>query len=143
MRRHLIMAALAAGVLATLAAGADESIAPAPITTRPRTGELHFRRGNFDQARAAFEAAVQSDPDDARSWWGLGRIEEIHFRRDRARDLFAKAYRLDPRDPDILLSYLEYVADPPARAILLRNVASLSRDSNPDRAAAAIAQLAI
>src|SRR5215471_4782712 len=75
-------------------------------------GEIQFRRAAFDEAASAFAEAARLNPENARAWWGLGRIEEIRFRRERARDLFAKAYRLDPRDSDIVLSYLNVVSEP-------------------------------
>ena len=106
-------------------------------------GEIQFRRGNFPEATSAFESAAKLNPENARAWWGLGRVEEIHFRRDRARELFAKAYGLDPRDTDIILSYLDGMPNARERAVLLHNVMLLSRTSNPERALRAAAQIKI
>jgi len=106
-------------------------------------GEIQFRRANFTEAGAAFDSATKRNPRNARAWWGLGRIEEIHFRRDRARELFAKAYGLDPRDTDIILSYLDGMPDARNRTMLLRDVISLSSADNPRRAALAVAQIQI
>ncbi|HJZ98037.1 MAG TPA: aspartyl protease family protein [Candidatus Solibacter sp.] len=106
-------------------------------------GEILFRRGNFCEAGKAFQQAIEINPQNARGWWGLGRIEELEFRRERARDLFARAHRLDSRDTDIMLSHLDGVADPASRALLLRNVIALSRTSDPERAEQAAAQLEI
>src|SRR5689334_15553677 len=149
MRLPRIAAALAAGVVTLLAAGSDESL-PAPVANSPRvgadlcrTGEFQFRRGNFEAARDAFESAARLEPETARAWWGLGRIAEIQFRREEARDLFARAFRLDPRDTDIVLSYLDGVTDAKARATLLRNVAMLSWNTDRERALRAWAQLAL
>lgn len=98
------------------------------------SGELSLRRGDFEAARRDLETASTLNPANARAWWGLGRIEQLHFRREAARDLFARAYRLDPNDPEIVLSYLDYVSAPAARAVLLRNVIALSRESEPELA---------
>jgi hypothetical protein len=106
-------------------------------------GEIQFRRASFSEASTAFESAAKLNPENARAWWGLGRIEEIHFRREQARELFAKAYRLNPRDADLVLSYLDGVGDARARAVLLHNVMALSRTANPERAARAMAQIQI
>jgi tetratricopeptide (TPR) repeat protein len=106
-------------------------------------GELRFRQGNFDRAREAFQNALQIDADHARSIWGLGRVEQIHFRPDAARAMFAKAFQRDARDPEIILSYLEYVSDRASRSILLQNVAVLSTGTDPRRAEDAVARLAI
>jgi hypothetical protein len=105
------------------------------------SGELSLRRGDFDAARRDLETAVALNTTNARAWWGLGRIEQLHFRREAARDLFARAYRLDPNDPEIVLSYLDYVTAPAARAVLLRNVIALSRDTEPERAHTALGRL--
>lgn len=106
-------------------------------------GELSFRRGDFDLARQAFEAATSANPSDARAWWGLGRIELLYSHRERARDLFSRAWHLDPRDPEILLSCLDFISDPAARATILRNVVVLARASQPARAEWALARLEI
>ena len=98
-------------------------------------GEIQFRRGDFEEAGKAFERSSRLDPSYARAWWGLGRVEEIHFRRDQARALFLKAYQLEPRDTDIILSYLDGVSDPQARRALLQNLVGLNRRADPDRAA--------
>src|SRR5689334_21721846 len=149
MRLPRIAVALAAGVFGTAAAGADESLpAPAANLTRSvvelcQAGDIQFRHGNFDAAREAYQSAAHLNPENARAWWGLGRLAEIHFRRDEARDLFARAYRLDPRDTDIVLSYLDAITDAKARATLLRNVARLSWNADRGRALEAFAQTAL
>ena len=106
-------------------------------------GEVRFRRGDFDGARRAFQTATDTNRDNARAWWGIGRIERIHFNPAAARDLFAKAYRLDPHDTDIILSYLDFVTNLRDREILLRNVVFLSRAATLERAERATAQLQI
>jgi tetratricopeptide (TPR) repeat protein len=106
-------------------------------------GEIQFRRGNFEDAAKAFGSASDLNPYDARAVWGLGRVEEVRFQREHARELFAKAYQLDPHDSDILLSYLDGVADPSIRPGLLRKVAALSRVGDPDKASLAVAKLEI
>src|SRR5215470_19890832 len=116
-----IPAALAVGVVAALAADDVIVVTPAPSVT-PADGVRQFQLGNFPEATKAFAVVAEAEPSNARAWWGLGRVAEVQFQKDRARDLFAKAYRLDPRDCDIVLSYLDRVVDPGARAILLRNV---------------------
>jgi hypothetical protein len=106
-------------------------------------GDIQFRRGDFAEAAKAFAAAVDRNPQNAHAVWGLGRVEEVRFHRLEAHALFAKAYQLDPRDTGIMLSYLEGVSDPGDRAVLLHNVAVLSRTTDPERAAHAVARLEI
>ena len=97
-------------------------------------GEVQFRNGDFAAANQAFRAALDRNARNARAWWGLGRIEQIHFRPEAARDFFAKAFGLDWRDNDIVLSYLDFVSKPADRRRLLQNVVALSRTTMPERA---------
>src|SRR4051794_24534714 len=97
------------------------------------SGEIHFRRANFEEAARAYEAAIALNPDNARAWWGLGRIEQAHFRTRRARDLFAKAFSLNHLDTDIILSYADFVSDPASKSVLLDNVARLASFDRPER----------
>ena len=104
------------------------------------SGDIHYRRANFPEAARAYQAAIALNPENARAWYGLGRIEQAHFRAPRARDLFAKAFALDHRDTDIILAYTDFVIDPASKSILLENVARLANLNQPDRAAHAVAQ---
>ncbi len=106
-------------------------------------GEIQLRRANFPAASDAFTAALQRNSENARAHWGLGRIDQFYFRRDSARTHFARAFSLDHHDTDLILSFAEYVSDPAARATLLRNVAVLARQDQPERAARAIAELSV
>ena len=119
-------------VRAALASGADDSLLCL-------SGEIQFRRANFAEAARDYEAAITLNPDNARAWWGFGRIEQAHFRGQRARDLFSKAFALNPRDTDIILSYADFVAEPASKSILLDNVARLASPGQPERAARAVA----
>ncbi len=119
-------------VRAALAAGADDSLLSL-------SGEIQFRRANFAEAARAYEAAITLNPDNARAWWGLGRIEQVHFHGQRARDLFSKAFSLDHRDTDIILAYADFVTEPASKSILLDNVARLAGLDQPERAGRAVA----
>ena len=119
-------------VRAALAAGADDSLLCL-------SGDIEFRRANFAEAGRAYEAAIALNPENARAWWGLGRIEQTHFRGQRARDLFSKAFSLNPRDTDIILAYADFVNEPASKSILLDNVARLASADQPERALRAVA----
>ncbi len=106
-------------------------------------GEIEFRRANFAAASSAFAGALEQNPENARAHWGLGRIDQLHFRADSARNHFSRAFSLNNRDIDIILSYAEFVSDPGARATLLRNAAILAQHEQPERAEHAVAQLRI
>uniref|UniRef100_Q01U10 Tetratricopeptide TPR_2 repeat protein n=1 Tax=Solibacter usitatus (strain Ellin6076) TaxID=234267 RepID=Q01U10_SOLUE len=106
-------------------------------------GEIEFRRADFAGASSAFAKALELNPENARAHWGLGRIDQLHFRADSARRRFSRAFSLNNRDIDIITSYGEYVSDAASRAILLRNVAILAQREQPERAEHAIAQLKV
>jgi predicted aspartyl protease len=91
-------------------------------------GDVAFRKANFAAAESAYREAFSRDRTCARGAWGLGRIEELNFRRGSARDYFAAAFRLDPRDPQIIRSYASVITDRAAEAILLRNYITLGGD---------------
>src|SRR5690242_19470705 len=103
MRFQWITAAMAALALSAIDADEASIVPPATGVSAVHLGEGQFRRGDFEGAARSFKAAVETNPADPRAWWGLGRIAVAHFQRDQARDLFAKAYRLDPRDTGIVL----------------------------------------
>jgi hypothetical protein len=142
MRWQWIITALAAGAVAALAADVGIVVPPAGSVSEA-AGQAQFRRGDFEEAARTFAAAVEVNGENARAWWGLGRVAEVQFQREKARDLFGHAYRIDPRDPEIVLSYLGGVTDVDARAVLLRNVMAVSRNTDPKRAEQADAQLEI
>jgi tetratricopeptide (TPR) repeat protein len=89
-------------------------------------GDRLFRQGDFDAAGRAYESAINNDPGFARAYAGLSRVEFARWNGPSARDLAAKAYRLAPYDTEVLAQYIQFVTDPAARAILLRNLAALS-----------------
>ena len=142
-RQVAAVAIAVAMVLIPRAQASDTSLPSTPPRLLPRSGEDSLRLGEFSDARSAFAEAAARNPEDARALWGLGRIELLHFRREAARDLFSKAYRLDPKDPTIIRSYLDFVADPAARSILLRNLIAVAKDSQPESARWALARLAL
>jgi tetratricopeptide (TPR) repeat protein len=94
-------------------AGLEASAIPTePIPAAPSAaaqgyidaGLKAFVRGRFSSARAEFEKAYEAAPESAASAFYLGyacyKLGEPSLRmnddKQRARELFAKAYRLDP-----------------------------------------------
>src|SRR5215510_13102341 len=84
-------------------------------------GDLAFRNADFAGAEAFYRLAQAQDEARARAVWGLGRLEELNFRRGAARNHYATAFRLDPQDPQIIRSYASVVTDRMVEARLLRN----------------------
>jgi len=104
-------------------------------------GDILFRQGDFAGAERAYRAALSINDLCARAWWGLGRIELAQFHRRNAREFLTKAFGLDPQDPDIIVSYLEFANDPHSRAVLLENVVTLTRKTDLQRAEESLGQL--
>jgi len=91
-------------------------------------GDLAFRKSDFEAAESSYRRALVEDNTCARAVWGLGRIEELNFRRVSARGYFADAFRLAPEDPKIIRSYASVVADHAAESLLLRNYIAAGGD---------------
>src|SRR5205823_12074635 len=121
-RAKIVILLYAAGILA--AASHQPSIAPGEA----RLGDIAYRKAEFESAESYYRAALAVDRKCARAVWGLGRIAELNFLRGAARDYFAAAYRLDPRDPQIIRSYISVVTDRGAEAVLLKNYIALGGD---------------
>ncbi len=141
-----VVAVLFGGFLLTAGlypSSAEEPSSAVIDTPRCRDGDALFRRAQVREAEEAYRAALEVDPQNARAWWGLGRIASLESRPTDARDFFAKAFRLDPRDPEIILAFAGFARDPAARSVLFRNVVAVSQATQPDLAASARAQLGI
>lgn len=89
-------------------AAAQEAVAAAPtgdVQTHIDAGLSAFRKRRFVAARQHFEQALAADPSSAAANFYLGytiyKIAEpkrpFHAEKQRAAELFAKAYELDPR----------------------------------------------
>lgn len=64
------------------------------------TGEAHRIRMNFDQAEAAYRAALRARPDAAAPHLGLGRLYLAAGRRDQALNEFRDAQSFEPSWPE-------------------------------------------
>lgn len=107
----MILAALfAATLVAPAPSAAQEGPAVAPdaggsARSALTAGLVAFRSGRLRAARAAFERAVEADPQSASAAYYLGytlyELAEPRRRmtpdKERARALFAKAWSLDPK----------------------------------------------
>jgi len=65
-------------------------------------GDVYFRRSQFDRATAVYQAALKLDAKLARGYLGLGRLQLSDFNSKSARNDFARAFELDPADPEII-----------------------------------------
>ncbi len=120
-------------------------LAASPGDSRLQTllGDALFRQADFAGAENTYQAALRADAHNARASWGLGRVASLQSRPAEATKRFATAFQLDPRDPDIILSYAGCMQDAVARATLLRNFLRLSGPNDIVRREHAVAQLEI
>ena len=105
---------------------------PTDATVQCLLGDIAFRKADFDAAESFYRVAISLDPACPRAIWGLGRIEELNFRRGAARDYFATAFRLDPRDPQIIRSYASVIPNRDSQTILLKNYLAVGSDAPDD-----------
>jgi tetratricopeptide (TPR) repeat protein len=118
--------------LAMRQASALRSANPTDAAVQSLLGDIAYRKADFDTAESCYRAAISADRGCARAMWGLGRIEELNFRRGAARDYFATAFRLDHRDPQIIQSYGSVVPNRDVQTILLKNYIALGSDASED-----------
>jgi tetratricopeptide (TPR) repeat protein len=62
-------------------------------------GNISFLQGRFDDARQAFEAALQASPDEPGIMVNLARVAAQTGKKEEARKLFQGAAEIDPRVP--------------------------------------------
>ncbi len=86
------------------AVAATEMKAAGPADAAIAAGQTAFRKRRFRAAQADFEKAVAADPQSAAAAYYLGYTyyklgeptRRMNESKEKAKDLFAKAYTLDP-----------------------------------------------
>ena len=71
---------------------------------RAGVGQVHLRRREYAQAKAAFEHAQKMDPNLALAWFGLGEVERRQEKYADAVPFLKKAVELDRRYPEAQLA---------------------------------------
>jgi tetratricopeptide (TPR) repeat protein len=102
-----------------------ERAVPGRAETIALLGDIHFRRADFEAADRDFTAALAIDPKCARAHLGLGRLDQLHFRRRAALQRIVTAYSLNPNDPDTLLAYSSVASDRKQQTLLLERYLAL------------------
>jgi len=103
----LALPAVAAGLYLVL--GSPGSIAR--LDTLPATDAAgHAGLPSLEALAARLAERLRQTPDDAAGWAMLGRTYLALERFQPATDAFAQAYRLAPRDPDLLVGYADALA---------------------------------
>ena len=101
-------------------------------------GNVHFFKGDLEQARFLYQHAMQversSEMDKAEALIGLGRVASESGRADQALQYYQKAGNLSPASERPFLAQallLEKQGDFEQAAILLRKAQSAARDKEP------------
>src|SRR5579862_9880871 len=95
-------------------------------------GDRMFREAHFEDAEAAYSAALTLDPKNVRGQLGLGRMASLFSDPRAATSHYSAAYRIAPRNPDTILAFASVLENPESRQILLRNFLALSPDTGLD-----------
>ncbi len=110
---------------------ASKAVALTPGKTPAITalGEVYFRQGKMKLAQESFLNPLKACDVDGRSYLGLAKLYRATSNYKLAADVLAKAYKIDPADPDIQRAYMTTLnrAD---RIKFLHDY--LSRESNDD-----------
>ncbi len=89
-------------------------------------GDICYRMADFDRAESHYRAAVATSQSEARAWLGLGRLDLLRFNRRAAREKMARAYALEPRDPEVLRAYAANSNNTGTEVALLKELLGLS-----------------
>jgi tetratricopeptide (TPR) repeat protein len=130
MRRGSLILSAAVSVLACQCAPAGDIAAHVGASDSVRlcaAGDQLFRESRFEEAEAAYTAALEIDNRDVQAHLGLGRVAELLSDEDRARLHYSKAYQLNPLDPDAILAFASVVKEHAPREILWRNFLVLTK----------------
>ena len=76
---------------------------PANVDILHNVGLAALRAGHLDRAQRVFEVAMQQSPDDVESIFNLGRVHAAKGDSETALVLLARARRLAPSRPDLLV----------------------------------------
>jgi len=96
-------AARAAGVLALL-------VGSAPLAAQLPEADAAFRAGNYAAARAAYTRVLAGDSSNERALYRLAILDSWDGKLIRSLAGFGRLRRIDPRDPDIMVSQAQVLA---------------------------------
>lgn len=95
-------------------------------------GEAYFREGKLPEAEQEFLIAARANQGDARSFYGLARINWATSNYKRARALIEQAHKLDVGDPEIRKEWL-LTLNPEDRLKGLTEYLSQSKDETDEK----------
>ena len=98
-------------------------------------GEVYFRQGKLVEAENEFIAIAKTGSPNARAYLGVARISEMASLHKQAKQMIARAYSLDPDDPDIQRERLTFLGLPERISALQQYLATETDDLPRERAA--------
>lgn len=122
-------------------ASVAERAAPGRAEIIAVLGDINFRRADFETADRDFNAALAIDPMCARAHLGLGRLDQLHFRRRAALQRIVTAYGLNPNDPETVLAYSSVASDRKQETILLERFLALGAEMPREQLESALGRL--
>jgi len=105
---------------------------PKSSSVTAAAGDFEFRISKFPEAAVLYREALQFDPMSARSLLGLGRLNRLTSMNRSARNLFERAYALDPKDPDIVHEWAYMRNTPSEIAVALEEYLRLASFKDED-----------
>jgi tetratricopeptide (TPR) repeat protein len=118
-----------------------ERAAPGRAETSALLGDINYRRADFEAADRYFNAALTIDPKCTQAHLGLGRLDQLHFRRRAALQRIVTAYMLNPNDPETVLAYSSVASDRQQETILLERYLALGAGLPREQLESAIGRL--
>ena len=122
-------------------ASVAERAAPGRAEIIAVLGDINFRRADFETADRDFNAALAIDPMCARAHLGLGRLDQLHFRRRAALQRIVTAYGLNPNDPETVLAYSSVASDRKQETILLERFLAFGAEMPREQLESALGRL--
>jgi len=100
------------GILVTRGIALSLSVA---LLTRPLAAQLPaadqaFQRGDYSSARAGYERVLATDSSNERALYRLAILDSWDGKLVRSLARFIRLRRIDPRDPDIMVSHAQVLA---------------------------------
>lgn len=120
-------------------AGAEDASAvslknyPQSAITQAARGDVRFRKGAITEAQELYQLALKIDPENARAWLGMGRVDSALSRQSKAVEDFARAHQLAPDDGDALYYWSVYQPYPQNVTGLEKHLAEFRDDQERER----------
>ncbi len=81
-----------------------------PLAAQLPAADQAFQRGDYSAARAAYERVLATDSSNERALYRLAILDSWDGKLIRSLARFIRLRRIDPRDPDIMVSHAQVLA---------------------------------